>query len=132
MAWPSFADILSKVRTELNEVTAGLWTDAELEGWINDGQRDIASKALCIDNMVTTTTTANSRIVLWSGTKVKYVEYVPASGAPIALQKIQLKQLGRLPLNGVVPEYWAPWGGPSGQCIVLDPKPGAATYTLNI
>ena len=132
MAWPSFADILSKVRTELNETAAGLWTDAELEGWINDGQRDIAAKTLCIDNVAQATTTANSRVVPWSGTKVKYVEYIPSSGKPVALQKIQLKQIGRIPANSTTPQYWAPWASSVGQCIILDPKPGATTFTLNL
>lgn len=132
MAWPDFSDILSRVRSRLNETTAAFWTDAELKAWINEGERDIAFKALCIDNVDNVSIPTTTRVVPFSGIKVKYVEHVPSSGTRVGLQKITPKQIGRLTANGVNPQYWFQWGSSSGNCIIIDPYPSTATGTLNI
>jgi hypothetical protein len=133
MAFPDFSDLLARTRTVLNETTAAFWTDAELKRWLNEGERDIAAKAECIENVDTgVVIPTTTRVVPFSGYKVKYVEHVPTAGAPIGLQKINMKQLGKLPFNGVIPQYWFQWGSTVGNCIIIDPYPATATGTLNI
>ena len=48
MAWPSIADIRTRVRDALNESTAAFYTDAMLDRWINDAQRDIEQALLAL------------------------------------------------------------------------------------
>lgn len=127
MAWPDLSDIRDRVRSVLNETTATFWADAQLNRFINDGERDVAIKTCCLENIDAATTTSGSRLVAFAGYGVNYAEYIPASGNPIGLVKIMPKQLGRVPTNGTTPQYWLTWGS----SVVIDPIP-AATHNLNL
>lgn len=124
-------ELRERVRTILNESTAALWSDAELTSYANDGERDIAAKALCIQEVQTVTTSlylTDYRKVQFEGYKVLYVEYVPSAGSPIGLRKISPKMLGRQSYTSLgEPHYWFQWGN----WVVLDPVP-YSTYTLNL
>ncbi len=127
MAWPDLTDIQTAVRNILGEPTALKWTDAEIKRFINDGVRDIAIKTGCIESIVTLTTVASSRYVPFAGYKINSLEYQPGSGNRVGLQAITPKMLGHLTPNGVAPQFYFQWGDQ----IVLEPKPGATTYTLS-
>jgi hypothetical protein len=128
MTWPAFSNLKSRVRTVLNESTAGFWTDAEIARLLNDGERDIAIKTCCLQNVDSLTTALYAsmyRKVQFSGHKVLYMEYVDAT-TPKGMQKIRPQQMGHLPFSGSAPQYWFQWG----QYIIVDPLP-AASYTMN-
>jgi len=127
MAWPDLSDIRNRVRDTLNESTALFWTDAELNRFINDGERDVAIKSLCLESILSKTTTASTRTIDIYRVKVLHIEYIPASGTPIGLVKIIPKQLGHLNLNTTIPQYWFPWAKKIG----IEPLPDAA-YDLNV
>lgn len=127
MAWPDLVDIRTNVRYLINESTASRWTDAELNRWINDAERDIAIKANCYEAIESVTTTASSRLVPFTGNKVMYIEYIPVSGTIIGLQAISPKSMGHVSTTANTPQFWFQWGGN----IVLEPIPDAA-YTLNV
>lgn len=136
MAWPSLADIRTLVRDSLNEASAGFYTDAMLDRWINDSQRDIALKTLCLEHISSPISTiANQKYVYTLATdatpslnKVMYVEYVPAAGDPRALWRITPSMVGRLPMSGASPQYWFPWGD---NMVFIDPTPNAV-YSLTV
>jgi hypothetical protein len=125
--WPSILDVRTRVRRRLNESTAAFWTDEQLNRLIQAGAMDVSAKTLCIENKDSATTTPASRSVDYTGFKVNFVEYVPASGAPVGLPRILPHQLGRLPYGGTQPQYWCPWGS----AVLIDPTPAAA-HTLNL
>lgn len=122
MAWPDLTDLQTRVRDLLNETTAGFYTDAQIKRWLNDGERDVAIKGLCIESINAKTTVANTRTVATPYNKVLYVEY-----NSVGLVKINQTMLGRLDVNGIVPQYWFPWG----KYIGIEPIPTAA-YSLNV
>lgn len=127
MAWPDLSDIILRVRDKLNESSASFFSDAQITRWINDGELDVAVKGLCLENTQVKTTTNGQRTFSITCVKAFHVEYVPATGTPIGLVKINPSYLGRVPYDGVLPQYWFKWGGYIG----IEPKP-AATYTLNV
>ncbi len=124
--------VISMVRTDLNESSTTLLSDAEITIIINDGAKDICAKALCYENKITKDNIAAEKIVSLVGNnviRVNYVEY--KSGATTGGQGMicALPQTyGHTPINTNVPQYWYQWG----QYIVLDPVPDAATYDLEI
>ncbi len=128
MAWPDFSDIKTQVRNLLDEATAAQWTDAEINLWINDGQRDIAAKAGCYEAIQPVATVSGSRLVPFVGHKVTHVEYL-AGGTikPLGLQRITPQHLGHIDLHGVVtPQYYFQWGTD----ICIEPIP-AGVHNLN-
>jgi len=124
MAFPDLTDIRARVRSLMNEDSNSTFlTDAILNRFINDGERDIAIKTGCIENIDTATTTASTRLVAFSGHKVKYVEY--AGSTRTGIQRVTPKHLGFSTYSGATPQYWFQWGG----SVVIDPLPATA-YTL--
>jgi hypothetical protein len=123
MAWPSLLDIRTNVRDVLNEPTASKWSDAELTRLVNDAERDICIKTGCLDAVVSASTTNGSRLVSFTGHKVKYVEYVAATR--IGLQKISPKVLGHVKIDGITPQFWFQWG----TSVAIEPMP-TAVYAL--
>lgn len=128
MAFPSLNDIRGRVRSILNESSSSTFLpDAVLNRFINEAEREIAAKTGCLESIDALTTSASSRLVPFSGLYVKDVEYIPGSGSRIGIQQITPKHLGSVQVSGTsVPEYWFRWGGN----VVVEPLPGATTYTL--
>jgi len=115
----------TRIRDLINESTALFWTDAELNRLINDGERDVAIKSLCLESIDSLSTTDAIRLVAFTGYKAIYLEYVP-SGTNRGLVEILPVQLGRFPFNSTEPQYWFE----NGLNVGIDPLPDA-TYTLN-
>jgi len=127
MAWPDMSDLRTRVRDLLNESTSAFFSDAEINRWLNDGERDIAIKSLCLEQILSKATVSGTRTVDIYHVKTLDVEYTPAAGNPVGLLKIIPKQLGHLNLNGTHPQYWFPWG----KTIAIEPLPDAA-YNLKV
>ena len=123
MAYPDLSDLRTRVRTLVNESSSSTFlTDTILNRFLNDGERDVAIKTGCLENIDTAATVAATRLVQFSGIKVKSVEY-----ANVALQKITLKHFGHLWPGTTTPRGWTQWGG----AILIEPIPAAAnTLTL--
>lgn len=123
----TLANYRLRLRDLLREVAEGFYLNDELDGWINDGVRDLAEKALCIQHIDSLATTNGVRTVSFSGYRVEAVEYIPAAGNRKALRRIVQKQLGRVPVSSgaSVPQYWFENGATFG----VEPLPDAV-YNL--
>ncbi len=127
MAYPDLSDLRTRVRAVVNEDSASTFLpNAVLNRFLNDGERDVACKTGCIENIDSLTTTAFSRLVQFSGHKIKDLEYIAAS-ARVGLQKITLKHFGHVQLDGAAPQYWTQWGNTA----LIEPLPGSTAYTLH-
>lgn len=125
------ADLETRVRTYINEVTAGFFTQVEIWRWLSMGAKDIAQKTLCVRRILDAVTVSATRNVATSCYKVLYVEYIPSSGRAVMLTKIDPLRIGHYP--GVVvgtegpPLYWYEFGSNIG----IDPIPNAV-YSLRL
>lgn len=127
--WPNLdsSDILTRIRTYLNETTALFYTDAELYRYMSIAAKDIAQKSLCVKRIVDAVTANATRTVTTNAYKVMYVEYVPSSGRPLMLTKIDPIKIGNIQLNGTAPQFWYELGSTIG----IEPKPDAI-YVLRL
>lgn len=129
MAWPNLdaADLETRVRTYLNEVTADFYTQAEIRRWLSVAAKDIAQKTLCVRRILDVVTATSTRNVTTNAYKVLHVEYVPASGRATMLTKIDPLRLGNYLVNGTTPQYWYEFGSAIG----IEPLPDAV-YNLRL
>lgn len=123
--YPDLSDLRQRVRDLLNESGVLFISNAILNRWINEGERDVAIKSLCYESEVSLTTAANVRTASGTFINVFSVEYVASSTSRLGLGKITPRMVGHLSLTGITPQYWFPWG--SKACI--EPIPQAA-YSL--
>lgn len=127
MAYPDLSDLRTRVRALLNETSTRFYTDAEINRWLNDGERDLATKGLCMEGIAVKTTTASIRTIAIQYSKVLAIEYQPASGSRKGLTKITPQYLGHIKTNGATPQFWFQWGNNIG----IEPISND-TYTLNL
>jgi hypothetical protein len=127
--WPNLdlSDLETRVRTYINEVTASFFTQAEIYRWLSVAAKDIAQKSLCVRRIIDAVTANATRTVTTNVYKVLYVEYLPASGRPVMLAKIDPIKVGGVPLNGTAPQYWYELGNTIG----IEPVPDAI-YNLRL
>jgi len=62
----------SLIRTRLNEPSQARITSADILQALNDGQKDVAIKALCIESIDYVTLAEGARIYPFNGIKIKY------------------------------------------------------------
>jgi len=115
--------IRTRVRDLLNEDTAALWTDAELNYFILDGIREIAEFTGCIQNTDSLSTTNGTRTISFTGYDVDTIEYIATT--PVSLVEIYPVADGHLATSGK-PLFW--WQG--NNQVGIEPLPDA-TYTLS-
>jgi hypothetical protein len=115
--------IRTRTRDLLDEDTPELWSNTELNYLINDGIREIAEIAGCIQNIDSLSTTSGVRTVSVTGYDVDTIEYLTTT--PVSLIEIYPVADGHLANSGA-PKHW--WQGLNQ--IGIDPLPDA-TYTLN-
>jgi len=118
----TFQNMRTRVRDLLNEATASFWSDALINRLLNDGERDIATKALCLQHIDSGSTTNGTRTVSTTGYRPIYVEY-----SNLGLPLILPNQTGRRSGTGTAPQKWFE----SGSNIGIEPLPDT-TYPLNI
>ena len=113
----------TRTRDLLFEDSAVLFTDAELNYFINDGIREISEFAGCIQSIDSLSTSNGIRTVSYTGYDMDSVEYVAST--PVSLIEILPVADGHIVTSGA-PKHW--WQGNAQ--IGIDPLPDA-TYTLN-
>lgn len=131
MAWPDLTDFRTHARDLLNESTAGKFTDAILNRWANDGERDVAIKTLCYENITQITTAVDTRMTTVPAAdyyQINKVLHVEENSGLLGLIKINPLMLGHLDLNGNSPQFWFPWG----KAVGIEPLDPTNTYTLNV
>lgn len=69
-------ELKTNSRSALDEASAALFTDADIIGWINAAERDIAAKTGCLEVVQALTTASGSRLVTFTGNKINAVELV--------------------------------------------------------
>jgi cation transport regulator ChaB len=125
MAYPDLSDLRQRVKDLLNASRTGFYSDTIINRWLNDGQWDVAVKALCYEREHAIVTTANSRSTVVNAVKVLGVELVDSDGSRKGLGKITPRMVGHLPLTGDGPQFWFPWGNK----VCVEPIP-AQVYNL--
>jgi hypothetical protein len=124
------ADLEARIRTYLNEVTPDFYSQADIWRWLSIAQKDIAQKTHCVRRILDTATVAATREVAVGAYKVFHVEYVPASGRPKMLMKIDPLRLGHYPVDETTyePRYWYEFGSNIG----IDPLDPDTAYNLRV
>ena len=125
MAYPDLSDLLLRLRSLLDEQSTRLYSDAQLTRWLNEGEFDLAAKSLCMEDITTVTTTADTRAVSLYCAKILAVVYVGSD--VVGVTKIVPRYLGHLTLSGLTPQYWFQWGYQLG----IEPIPNDS-YSLNV
>lgn len=119
----------TRIRDLLNEATADFYTDAQINRWINDGERDIAEKGLALCHIdASTDITVSTRAVAFTAHKVGFVEYTYDTTEGLGLKRITTNQVGKLAGSGTAPQRWFTIGTNIG----VEPVPDAGTYDLNL
>lgn len=107
--------IITNARYYLDESTASFWSDAELLVFLNDGQENIASRALCTETTETVSLVANT--VEYTPTtdyiSIIAVIYNNASGAKAALEQKTVRHVGET-YQSTTPGYYYDFGGKVG------------------
>jgi len=122
----TLGEIRTRIRDLLNESTADFYTDAEINRWINDGERDIAEKGNALCHIDTISTTSSTRTLAFVGNKVAFLEYTYATDQGLGLKRITANQIGKLADNATSPQRWYF----SGNNVAIEPEPDA-TYSLS-
>lgn len=106
--------VIEDVRAYLNEDTEDFYKDAQLLQWINDGQQDIAAKALCTE--VTEDISLTPNTIEYTPTTdyiaVLAAIYTNASGVKEALKPSNIRSVGEE--DSTVPGYFYDFGGKVG------------------
>lgn len=127
--WPNLdaADMESRVRTYINEVTPSFFTQAEIYRWLSWAMKDVAQKTLCVQRIINARTANATRNVATDTYKVLHVEYLPTGDRPVMLAKIDPLKVGRIALNGTAPQFWYEIGNNIG----IEPIPDGV-YSLRL
>ncbi len=124
-------NLILRIRDLLNEDTAGFWTDAELTRYMNDAERDIAIKALCLQQIDSLTTVNATQTVSSLAYKTMFLEYLQSTTKGIGMENILSSQWGHTPGLGVEPQIWFE----RGTLLYIEPIPNAIynlkTYTAD-
>lgn len=120
-------DLETRVRTYLNEATAKFYTQSEVWRWLSFGAKDISEKALCVRRILDAQTGGGTRTVPVSACKVLHVEYIPSTGNPRMLRKIDPLRIGHFTRKDAGPHYWYEFASSIG----IDPLP-AAVHDLRV
>jgi hypothetical protein len=132
MSTLTLVTIRTLVKSELNEATATVLSDEEINSIINDGYKDVAVKCLCWEGKAENDNIAAEKIlsiVATNPVRVNYVEYkTGTTEGGKGLMCILPQVVGNAPVNGNAPQYWFQWG----KYIAVEPIPDAATYDLAV
>ena len=135
MATLNLSTIRSLIRTKLNEASTVIFSNAELNSIINDGYKDVVSKALCYENKISfDNISASQKVVpLVFATNhiahVNFAEYKSGTtqggwGMPVVMPQ----NVGHNPIDGSTPQSCFQWG----DYLYIEPLPDVATYDLAV
>lgn len=127
--WPNldYSDLLARARFYVNEATANFFTADEFKKWFSIASRIVNQYTLSNRKILDAVTVKDVRTVDTNVYKVLYVEYVPATGRPTMLGKIDPLKTGHYPIDGTYPQWWFELGDQIG----IEPIPDAA-YALRL
>lgn len=128
------------VRAHLAEITPRMWTDAQLNVWINEGLRDIARRTETIQSLSTAVPVIAGTATVTvpaDALRLHRIEFVPTGAGQVYQVKLvtldELEQVFGITPNTQqgYPVYAAAWGFPPAVTLRLYPVPSQAG-TLNI
>lgn len=132
MATLSLVTMRNLIRSNLNELTTSVLSDAELNSIINDAYKDVSSRGFCYENKITKSNIPASvkliPLVSDNVVRVHYVEYDLATSGCRGMIEILPTVVGHVSINDYTPQYWFQWGN----FLVVEPLPNVATYDLFI
>ena len=130
-----------RVRDILNEDIAGIgqypcWNNVQLNYLLDEGQRDISSKAKCIKKIYSSSVD-NSNSTVFIGTaearKAEMIEYVPGGAVKSkSLRRINPKFSGHRILDGIIPQFFFETQFGNYQKAKILPLVGSVTYNVNV
>lgn len=137
MPLDTLANIRTEVRSLLNEATAGLFSDAQIDEWLGQVSLDISVKTHCVETTGTVTlvqgtveyalptTFANPAI---TDTEARVIKIYGAYLSNVGFLRVRPQVWGRKqPVTQTVPTWYTQWG----QRIFVQPPPsGAGTLSL--
>lgn len=129
------ATIITRARQILNEETAGFWDDTELLRWVNDGQSDIAEKALCIQTTESISLVSDTIEYTPTTSYIKVVDvwFTDSSGDIWALKKVDPGAKGaareELYSQSETPKCWYEFNGKVG---VFPSMSSVTTETITV
>lgn len=120
-------EIRTRVRSLLNELVAGFFTDAEIDEWIEDAALDISTVARCVEATTTVSLIFNDRDYALPVDSVQ-VLHVARQATGIGLAKITPSIAGHTSATttDVAPLRWFEWN----QLLYVEPIPDAAAAGL--
>jgi hypothetical protein len=130
MSTLTLATIRSLIRSDLNEGSTTILSDAELNTIINDGYKDAATKGLCYESKIAKNNIATEKIIFLGNTviRVNYVEYkTGTTEGGIGMLCAFPQTIGYTTIESC-PKYWFQWG----QYLIIEPLPDVATYDLAV
>jgi len=133
------AKIISNVRSDLNETTTTVLSDAELTIMINDGYKDVATKGLCYENKISKDVSASQKVISLVSSNVVRVNYVEYKSADTeggwGMLRVLPQTIGYSPVeyvsstNGTgAPQYYFQWG----PYLIIEPIPDVGTYHISV
>ena len=125
------SNIVTQVRANISEPTAGFWTDEQIVQWINDGIRDIVKRTGCfqaIEAIDLVSGQVEYSITTANYTTILAVHYIDVNGNTNGLELSSPIMVGRAE-DVEEPEYWYDWAGKIG---VFPAVPTRTTETINV
>ena len=131
MASKTRAKIRELTRTLLSEPTPSLWSDSELNDYINDGLEDFCNETNALEDISTQSSIKHQADYDWpsDATKLKQVEYIKGNTVRLLLPEDLKEQFRGFTRNTSIPDNFGFWG----EAIRLSERPStaAASTTLN-
>ena len=129
--WPNLdiSDMEMRIRTYVNEATPFFFTQSRIWKMIGVGAEFIASKSSCIRRIIDTQTIANSATIPFKASICHHIEYIPATGLPRMLVKIDPIKVGHTQIDttAAYPQFWYKFGSEIGLYPVPD-----AIYSIKL
>lgn len=135
----TLAQLRAQVRVRLDETTATAWTDAEINGWINEGVRDVArrSETLQISTPISVVAGTQEYTAPSDLARLYRAEFKPTNSTSIyPLTYRDFNNMDAVWWTSKTsvqstPELFTLWGYPPSLKIILYPKPSqSGTLTV--
>lgn len=127
----TLAQVRNMVRVRLDETTATAWTDAEINGWINEGTRDVArrSETLQVSAQIPVTQGVAEYSAPPELVRVHRAEFQPTGDSSV--YPLTYRDFNNMDAvwwtakntTQSTPELFTMWGYPPALKVILYPKP---------
>jgi hypothetical protein len=124
-------ELRTRVRVRLDEATATAWSDSEINGWINEGARDVArrSETLQVSANIAVTAGTQEYTAPSDMSRLYRAEFTPTGSTSVySLTYRDFNNLDAVwwtakQTTQSTPELFTLWGYPPSLKIILYPKP---------